>query len=254
MIDSHTSLNLVIGDPIGHSWSPILHQSLYEKLKINAVMLAKSGQSLEHLVTGIRALSVGLTAVTAPYKKRMMPYLDVLSQEAVEIGAVNTVIQRHGRLYGYNTDVDGILFALRQQPLWGKVALVIGAGGAAAAMGYVLQRQGAEILWTNRTMDNLSALMTRFGGAVYQSSSREPDVIINATPVGLYPNMAVSPIEKNVFREGQIVFDMIYHPSETLFLKQAKACGALTISGLDMLVGQAVKQIDLWQMFARGEG
>lgn len=247
-ISSKTRLNLLIGYPLAHSQSPLLHYAAYQALDIEAVLLAQTHLSLEALIQSIKTLSIGLTAVTLPYKEEVIQYLDECSPEVKSLKAANTIIQRNNKLYGYNTDIDGIAFALRNCSLKNKKMLIIGAGGAARAMGYFLKNQHVHVFWLNRTKEKAEILANEFSGNVidYRDCNKHVfDIVINTTSVGLYPNVYESPVTNEVFHTHQIVFDMVYNPIETTFLKQAVKKQATIISGLDMFIGQGLKQIEL---------
>lgn len=247
-VTNKTKLNMVIGYPLEHSQSPVLHETVYQLLDINAVLLAQPHSQLKSLIQAIKTLSVELTAVTIPYKEKVIKYLDQCSPEVNALKAANTLIQRDGKLYGYNTDIDGIAFALRDIAIKNKKVVVIGAGGAARAMGYFLKKNHAKILWMNRTQKKAITLATEFGGDVIchdELNIMPIDIIINTTAVGLYPHIEVSPLSDYVFSSHQVVFDMIYNPMMTQLLKQAKKHKAEIISGLDMFIGQGIKQIEL---------
>lgn len=239
---------MVIGYPLIHSQSPLLHNTVYQQLGIHSIMLAQSHSELSPLIQAIKTLSVELTAVTMPFKEEVIQYLDDDSAEVKILKTANTLIQRNGRLYGYNTDLAGIAFALSSIDLQEKQVIVMGAGGAARAMGYFLTTNKANIIWTNRHLEKAAVLAKEFGGDVITSDQLkecDPDVIINTTPVGLYPHVDESPLPHYVFHEKQIVFDMVYHPVLTTLLKQAQKSQAKIISGLDMFIGQGLKQIEL---------
>jgi shikimate dehydrogenase len=212
-------------------------------------MLAHVIQHLPSTMNALRTLSVGLVAVTMPYKNAILPYLDSLSMEIDTVQAVNTVICREGKLTGYNTDIDGIAYALRHVALADKRVLLIGAGGAACAAAYYLKKNQAELLWLNRTVEHVFPLIEKFGGTLLNAADLKQvdiDIIINTTPLGMFPHLEHSALPHYHFNQNQIVFDMIYNPHETLLLKQAKSQGAVCISGLEMFVGQGLKQIELW--------
>jgi shikimate dehydrogenase len=247
-ITNKTRLNMVIGHPLMHSLSPVLHNVSYQQLQIDAVLLAQPHLQLSLLIQAIKTLSVELTAVTLPYKEKIIDYIDYCSPEVIAIQAANTLIQRKGKLYGYNTDIDGIAFALRDIVLHSKQVLIIGAGGAARALGYFLQKNHAKLVWINRTKDKAIALAKEFGGECVSHSELHAmniDLIINATPMGLYPNIHESPLPNYTFTRNQVVFDMIYNPEVTQLLKQAIKYQAKIISGIDMFIGQGLKQIEL---------
>ncbi len=250
MINAQTMLNAVTGYPLGHTLSPQLHQIIYRNLKINAVMLAFPNQDIGEMMTVMRTLPVHLLAVTIPHKKAVIGHLDFVDETAKKIGAVNTVINKNGKLHGYNTDVIGIQNALKSVNLSNKNVLILGAGGAARPLCFFLRQERANIFCHNRTMEKAEELMNEFGGKPIQENELEKakiDVIINATPVGMKPEPGESPFPKNLLHAGQTVFDCVYNPIETQLLKDAKQAGAATISGIDMLMGQAIAQVELWQ-------
>lgn len=239
---------MVIGYPLTHSQSPFLHQAIYKELEIDNVLLAQPHVSLKALIQTIKTLSIELTAVTMPYKEQVIQYLDVCSPEVKALKAANTIIQRDGKLYGYNTDIAGIAFALCKFTVRNKKILVIGAGGAARAIGYFLKKHHAYIFWLNRTKEKAVTLANEFGSEVIEKDDyikQSFDIIINATSIGLYPDIHKSPLPYDSFHSEQIVFDMIYNPVKTTFLKQAEIKRATIIYGLDMFIGQGLKQIEL---------
>lgn len=247
-VTNKTRLNMVIGHPLGHSKSPVLHNAVYQHLGIDAVLLAQPHLDINSLIHVIKTLNVALTAVTLPYKEKVISYLDKCSHEVNALQAANTIIQRDGKLHGYNTDIDGIAFALRHTVMQDKQVLIIGAGGAARAMGYFLKENNINPFWLNRTKARAMILAKKFGGEVIDRdnlNSINIDVIINATPVGLYPHTEASPLPDYNFYEHQTVFDMIYNPIMTHLLKEAAKGRANIISGLDMFIGQGLKQIEL---------
>lgn len=249
MIDNQTQLNMVIGYPLEHTQSPLLHNMVYEMLDCNAVMLAKPNDNLSSMILAIKALSIGLVAVTMPFKEKILPYLDEVSPEVESLKAANTVICRHGKLYGYNTDIDGIKYALRNQIISNKKILIIGAGGAARAVAYFLRNNQGNLLWLNRTYSHVLPMAKQFGGDIVNLNDihHSPiDIIVNTTPLGMHPDISSTPLENYQFQSNQVIFDMVYNPIETLLIKRAKLHGATCISGLDMFVGQGLRQIELW--------
>jgi len=247
-LEKAKKLNRVIGYPLKHSQSPLLHNTIYEHLGIDYIMMALSYPELNVLIQKIKTQSIELTAVTMPFKEEVFQYLDNCSPEVVLLKTANTIIQKNGQLHGYNTDIAGIAFAFSGIDLQRKNVLVMGAGGAARAMGYFLKINKAKILWMNRTTSKAKALAEEFGGDITFSekiNEISPDIIINATPVGLYPDVNQSPLSHYVFDENQIVFDMVYNPVFTKLLERAQKDRAKIISGLDMFIGQGLKQIEL---------
>lgn len=249
MITSQTKLTAVIGNPIRHSMSPVIHNPIFRDEGVDAVMLAFQHESISDLVQVIRTLPIQLTAVTIPHKQTVMPLLDEISEDARAIGAVNTIINREGKLHGYNTDITGIAASLRGVELKGKNALLIGAGGVAQPIAYHLQKSGASIYCLNRERALADALVAKFGGTVIEKdglASIPFDLIVNATPVGSKPNVDACAIPTEIIKRGSVVFDVIYAPLETKLLREAKARGARAISGLTMFIAQALEQERLW--------
>ena len=263
MKTSTTKLNAVIGYPLVHTRSPRLHNPVYELLKLNAVLSPISDSNIKQLVAVIRTRPIHLTAVTMPHKQSIMPLLDSVDTAAKKVGAVNTVVNRRGKLYGYNTDVAGIEYALRDTKLKDRNVLLVGAGGAANAVAYVIKQKKGNLLYLNRTVEKAEELQKMFWGVVIKNTPLNPpskeggrkipklnakgiDVIINATPVGMYPKIDEVPIPEELLDTHQTVFDLVYNPIDTKLLKLAKKKGAKTVSGLDMFAVQGLRQIELW--------
>lgn len=229
--------------------------SLSSQIRLNdsnrfSSALKKAGcRNLAATIEALKTLSVGLVAVTMPYKELIFPYLDCMSNEVEKIKAANTIIVQDGKLSGHNTDVDGIAYVFREISFLNKNVLIIGAGGASRAAAYYLNQKQANIFWLNRTPEHLFPLLEQFGGSKVEAQDVDQlpiDIIINATPLGMFPAVSASPLPHYRFQSHQIVFDMIYNPMETRLIKQAKSHGAVGLSGLDMFVGQGLKQIELW--------
>lgn len=248
MITAKTQLNAVIGFPLTHSQSPAFHNEEYAKRGHDAVLLAFESEDLPALVQAIRALDVGLTAVTLPFKESILPLLDELDPLAQRLESVNTVLNIHGKLKGYNTDYLGIQAALKDVPLAGKKVLLLGAGGVAKPAAAFVNDSGADLFCRNRSRERAGELVRDFGGHVVEDANSENfDIVINATPVGLAPKVDETPLDAQFLRAGQVVFDIVYNPEETRLLREAKAAGAQTRSGLLMFKAQALEQIRLWE-------
>lgn len=248
-ITAKTRLNMVIGYPLAHTQSPLLHNTVYQLLGINNILLAAPHHTLTQLMDVIKTLSVELTAVTMPFKEQILEYCDDCSIEARELHCANTIIQRDGKLYGYNTDLDGIAYALRHHSLAKRRVLVIGAGGAAKTVGYFFKKNQADLFFMNRTIKKARTLANELGGEVIHRDLLNdiyPEIIINTTPLGLYPHIDQTPLPDYRFHPDQVVFDMVYHPIKTQLLKQAEMQQASIISGLDMFICQGLKQIELF--------
>jgi shikimate dehydrogenase len=250
IIDQSTSIYGVIGNPLGHSLSPTMHNSAFAASGLNAVYLAFETNDLEGCITAIRALGIRGISVTLPHKSAVIPYLDKVDDLAKKIGAVNTIVNAKGHLLGYNTDALGALKALEGKiQLSAKNCIVVGAGGAARAIGYILKQKGVKLKVANRTPERGLAL-ANFLACPYLAlddlAAEEADILIQATPVGMAPADKACPVTEQVLREGMLVMDIIYNPIETRFLKIAKSRGCLTINGLSMFIHQGAEQFRLW--------
>ena len=264
MIDGRTRLVGLIGWPVAHSCSPAMHNAAFAALKLNwsYVPLPVRPEALAAAVAGLAALGFRGANVTVPHKEAVVPLLDSLSPEAARINAVNTiVVEEDGRLVGHNTDVAGFIAALRQSGFSpeGRAAVVVGAGGAArAAVHGLLGAGAARILILNRSSARAEKLISELGTddrvqalpltpEALVESAQEADLLVNATPVGLWPNAEASIWPMEVPIPARItVFDLVYNPVETLLLRQARAGGARTIPGLGMLISQGAAAFQLW--------
>jgi len=250
MIDAQTQLYGVIGNPVRHSLSPIIHNGAFRRMGLNAVYLAFEVKDLKEAINGIRGLGIRGVSVTIPFKTEVIPFLDKVEDVAEKIKAVNTIVNEGGKLIGYNTDWCGVLEALEEKvDLKGKRVVLLGAGGAARAIGFALKRRDCEVIVSNRTMDKGAVLAKELMCIHRPLSSIEglkADVIINATPVGMHPYKEESPLPKKVLREGMAVMDIVYRPVQTKLLREAEEIGCLTINGLEMLSRQGAAQLEIW--------
>ncbi len=245
----NTVLNAVIGFPLDHTLSPSLHNALYAAAGLDAHLVPLSKENLNELVELIRFNDIQLTAVTMPFKQSIIPFLDLVDDEAVKLGAVNTVIKKEGGLIGYNTDIVGIRSALEDVAIKNKNVLLLGVGGAALPVAHVIKQAGGRLLVWNRSQDAAQKFAHKFGGIVVnfeQIKANNIDMIINATPVGMYPNVNESPLPLDLLSAHQIVFDLVYRPMQTKLLKDAQSKGIKTIFGMKMFIAQALEQIRLW--------
>lgn len=252
-ISAKSKVCLIIGDPVEHSLSPLMHNKAYEALGIDDKFVFVAGrvlrENLKPAVEGFRAFNFRGLTVTIPHKIEIMKYLDELDESAEKIGAVNTVVNQGGRLVGYNTDYLGVLLPLEKEiDIKGKKAVVFGAGGAAKSTVYALCLKGAKVLILNRTVEKAKELAEEFGcdfGSLEEKQKvKEADIVINATSVGMEEERSL--VEKEYFRKGQVVFDVVYTPFKTLFLRNAEEKGAKVIPGVEMLLYQAIKQFELY--------
>lgn len=250
MIDAHTQLYGVIGNPVRHSLSPIIHNGAFGRMGLHAVYLAFEVKDLKEAIDGIRGLGIRGVSVTLPFKNQIIPFLDKVEDIAGEIKAVNTLFNEGGKLTGYNTDWRGALEALEEKvDLKGKRVVLLGAGGAARAIGFALKMRDCEVIISNRTMDRGTRLAKELRCIHRPLSSIEgieADVIINATSAGMHPYDEESPLPKKVLKNGITVMDIVYRPLRTKFLREAEERGCRTIDGLEMFVRQGAAQLEIW--------
>jgi len=249
-IDQHTTLYGVVGTPIVHSLSPTMHNAAFSATGLNSVYLAFETDDIEGCLRGMRVLGIRGLSVTIPFKSEVIPFLDQVDPLAEKIGAVNTIVNDGGRLVGYNTDALGAFKALDEKiALPGRSCLVFGAGGAARAIGFMLREKGVEISVVNRSRARGQALALSLECPYLpmdQIGERNADLLIQTTPVGMYPHTDRCPIPEYLLRAGKVVMDIIYNPIETRLLKMATARGCVTISGFSMFVYQGAEQFRLW--------
>ena len=250
IIDQNTNLFGVVGYPIGQSLSPIMHNTAFDERGLNAVYLAFETRDIEGCVKGMKAMGIRGMSVTLPHKVAVIPLLDEVDVLAKKIGAVNAIVNNDGRLVGYNTDAVGALRALEEKiQLSGKTCLLIGAGGAARAVGFVLKEKGVKLEVANRSAEKGRALALSLSCPYIPLDELEKtcaDVLIHTTPVGMTPNTDVSLVSGQIFKKGMVVMDIIYNPLETRLLKVARDRGCLTINGLGMFIHQGAEQFRLW--------
>jgi shikimate dehydrogenase len=262
-ISSRTCVVGILGHPVGHSLSPRMHNAALRAQGIDMVYLAFDvpPERLSEAVSGLRGLGFRGANVTIPHKEAIVGLLDEVEATALRIGSVNTVVNERGRLLGYNTDKSGFAAALRSVRAEGAAGLrcfVAGAGGAAKAVVAALMDGGAtEIRVCNRTLERAVSLCAR--AASWGSSECVPveekdaraaaarcDLVVNATSVGLGASFKESAIPVDILHSQQIVLDLVYGPSPTALVREAKARGATAIDGKEMLVMQAAGSYELW--------
>ncbi len=251
-ITAHSSLCLVIGDPISHSLSPAIHNAGYAALKLPFVMAAAhvTPEKLRDALRGMRAMNIRGLAVTMPHKISIVKLLDALDSTAQEIGAVNTVVNEGGKLVGYNTDWIGIVKPLeRLAPLRSKKVLVLGAGGAAQAAVFGCTGRGAQVTICNRTINKARTIARTWKAAVLpiekSSDLAAFDVIINTTSLGMGALTDESPIPASAICKHHTVFETIYDPFSTRIIRDAEAQGATVLRGVDMFLEQGLAQFEL---------
>lgn len=253
MLNAKTTLCGIIGKPVEHSMSPAIHNAAFEELGLNYAYLAFAVDDVEGAIRGMRALNIRGFSVTIPHKIEVMPFLDEIDPVARRIGAVNTVVNENGHLKGYNTDWIGFVRSLEAHtPIHGKNVVILGAGGAARAVAFGIKEQGGALTILNREieLDMAESLAKEVGCAwgdlAQLDSVKEADIVVNATSVGMHPHVESTVIETRHLRSEQVVYDVVYNPLETRFLKEAREIGCQPVSGYDMLLLQGVAQFELW--------
>jgi shikimate dehydrogenase len=255
----------IIGDPIEHTMSPAMHNAAFQTLGLDYTYVPFRVKSLElkKAIEGIRGLNLRGLNVTIPHKVAVMQFLDRIDPLAEKIGAVNTIVNDDGILSGYNTDATGFLQTLHDKDVdpEDKKVLLLGAGGAARAIGNVLAGEKARITILNRRQElswaeDLAHLLTRHYGAKVNIGELTPenlqraiegvDIVVNSTSLGMSPDDDQTPVPADLLGASLTVFDVVYNPYETRLLREAKAAGAKTINGLEMLVRQGAIAFEKW--------
>ncbi|HEY42051.1 MAG TPA: shikimate dehydrogenase [Dehalococcoidia bacterium] len=259
-ITGKTKLCGLIGEPVEHTMSPAMHNAAYREMGLDYVYVPfrVRPDNLGRAIDGMRAFNIRGLNVTIPHKVGVIPFLDKLDTLAEKIGAVNTIVNDNGILTGYNTDATGFLRALLAKGIEprGKKALVLGAGGASRAVSLILADSGAERIiilnraeeldWAYELAGNISMLynMDAKAGQLNRESLDsvmeriDISILVNATSVGMTPDVDSTPIDDDLLRPGLVVFDVVYNPLGTRLLRDAETAGAETISGIEMLVWQ----------------
>ena len=255
MIDGHTRLFGIIGDPVEHSLSPVMHNAAFSALGINSIYLPMKPTDLAEGLHGLRALGFQGASVTVPYKVAIIAMLDEIEPLAKRIGAVNTLVFQHSDsgfplCKGLNTDWIGSNQALTEafNPA-GRPILIIGAGGAARAVGFGLLEAGAKVMLTNRTESKGQVLAAQLGCRFvsgHDLHTVHADALINTTSVGMAPHSDGIPINPEYLTHFSVVMDIVYAPLETRLLREAAARGCRTIDGLKMLQYQGAAQFRIW--------
>lgn len=255
MINGHTQLFGVLGTHVQHSLSPIMHNAGYQVRGINAVYVPLRASAVQDAFAGLKALGFTGVSVTVPHKETIMPMLDVIDPVAKKIGAVNTLVfsrkeERTVCCLGTNTDWIGANQALAEvATLAGSKVLVLGAGGAARAIGFGLQEAQAEVYLANRSEDKGRKLAAELGCnfvSLQDLPALRADILVNATAVGMTPEANKTPIDASFLRHFSVVMDIVYAPLKTRLLQEAEAQGCVTVSGVNMLLYQAMEQWRLW--------
>jgi shikimate dehydrogenase len=240
----------IFGDPVGHSLSPVMHNSALAQTGLDGIYLAFRVKDIATAVSGIRGLGIRGASITIPHKVDVMPYLDEIDFMAEEIGAVNTIVNREGILQGHNSDCQGAVKALLEAtPVKDRHVAIVGAGGGAQAIGFGIKREGARITIINRTRQRGEKLANGLAcdfKLLAEVKKLSYDIVINATPVGMTPYDDQTPVKPQFLDPGTVVMDTVYNPLKTRFLTEADKVGCRTIDGVAMLVHQGAVQFELW--------
>ena len=260
-INTETEVFGVIGDPVGHSLSPLLHNRAFQKVGVNAVYvpIRIPADTLTESLDACDELGIRGFSVTIPHKEKVLDKATELSANVRAMGAANTLLKSaSGTWAAFNTDCDAALQTMRlglganendPEILRGKRVLVLGAGGVARAIAYGLIEAGAAVTITNRTAARAADLAAHLGCQVVQWGARSAelaDIIVNCTSIGMHPDVEDAPFQMNWINEGLLVFDTVYNPENTLLLKQAREYDWKTASGLEMFVRQAAAQFEMF--------
>ena len=257
-VSGRTRVCGVIGDPIEHTMSPTMHNAAFARLGIDYLYVpfrVRKGE-LSQAIEGMRALNIKGLNVTIPHKVAVIPLLDKLDPLVEGIGAVNTIVNDDGVLTGYNTDATGFLQALLEEGVEpeGKNVVILGAGGASRAISFILAQRGAHLVILNRKLDKAEELAQRISQVNALKLNEEnlsralegANILVNATSVGMSPDVDKTPLPTRLLRPGLVVFDIVYNPIKTRLLQEAKRAGVRTIGGLDMLVWQGALAFEKW--------
>jgi 3-dehydroquinate dehydratase/shikimate dehydrogenase len=249
-LDQATRIFGVAGNPVSHSLSPLLHNTAFRREIVNAILLPLKVRSLDDLLTVVRELPLAGVAITMPLKEEVLPHLANMDPLTARIGACNTLrTGADGKLYGFNTDVAGVVRPLEKRlRLKGARVAVLGAGGAARAAVFGLVGQGADVFVVNRTHEHAVSLarQAKAKSLKHEAFAKQHfDVVLNATPCGMKGFKQAMPIAEKELNAG-LVFDMVYNPLETPLLKLARSRGIPVVTGLEMFVQQGARQFEIW--------
>jgi shikimate dehydrogenase len=263
MINGETKICAVIGNPIAHTLSPLIHNTAFREKGLNYLYVAFQVGNLKEAIAGVRALGICGLSVTIPHKIEVMKYLDEVDPLAHAIGSVNTVVNSGEKLTGYNSDGPGALKALKDNgvKLNSAKVIIIGSGGAARAIAFTLARDGKLAgltilgILADQTEGLIKDIKTKIGFKVegglieknrLRESLREADILVNCTPVGMHPRLEESPVEKDYLKKGLMVFDIVYNPLKTRLLRDAEERGCMILPGTEMFLNQAAIQFKLF--------
>lgn len=262
-ISGKTRVCGIIGDPVEHSLSPVMHNAAFEELNLDFVYVAfrVRTEELREAIIGARSLDLHGLNITTPHKNAVTGYLDEIDSTTRSVGAVNTILNDEGRLIGYNTDGVGALKALKETGMTpkGKKLLLLGAGGAGKAIAFHAAQEVEELVILNRTPQKAKKLAealhkdfnkkingNKLSIKIVKEELRDTDILVNATSVGMHPQVDQSLVPPSLLRPDLCVMEIVYTPLETKLTKDAKAVGAKVASGIEMLVYQGAASLEIW--------
>jgi len=262
-IDARMRVCAVIGNPVEHSLSPILHNSAFEKEGLPICYVAFRVEDLAAAMAGVRGFNLLGLSVTIPHKVEVLAYLDEVEDTARQIGSVNTVLNRDGKLIGFNSDGMGALRAIEEAriDLAGRRIAILGSGGAARAIAFSIGKAagleemvlfGVEREQCRRLAEDLQKVLAFPVRWFDQNQAnlarylRDADGIVHCTPVGMNPHPDASLVSKDLLRAEQFVFDIVYTPMKTRLLRDAESVGCRIVPGVEMFLYQAVFQFECW--------
>lgn len=250
VLTGETAVYCILGNPVAHSMSPLMHNTAFGRLGLNAVYVPFQIDNLADAVSGISALGIKGASVTIPFKEAIMELIDEVDDTARKIGAVNTLLCNPKGIRGTNTDWVGALRSLEPLvPIKGHTFVVLGAGGAARAVVFGIMSRGGRAIVVNRSEGRGRDLAEEFGATfapLADIDRLEGDCLINTTPVGMHPNNSRMPVRKDILARYRAVADVIYNPMKTMLLEEAQALGCRIATGFDMFIYQGVEQFEMW--------
>jgi len=262
-LSGKTKITTLIGNPVEHSMSPKMHTMAFKEIGFDAIYIATKVENdkVKEAIESIRALSFLGANVTVPHKVAAMSHVDEIDPIAKDIGAINTIVNKNGKLYATNTDGLGFVRSLKEAGvnLKGMKAVMVGAGGVARAIAFFLLKEIDKLKITDLKEEVLNELTEklskRYGDKVEKFAPNDEtlkkvlenaDLLINCTPIGMHPNVDKTPVPKDFLKKNLVVFDAVYNPLETQLLKDVKAVGGKGISGVKMFIYQGVEAFERW--------
>lgn len=243
----------LLGEKLGHSFSPEIHKFVFEKSNKKAIynLFEVPKDKIKQALEGFKLINFKGINVTIPYKTDVIKYLDCISKEAESIGAVNTLKFSENKLSGYNTDYIGFGKMLKKfnVEVKGSTCVVLGSGGAAkAVVQYISDNRCKKLYIVSRSPENVSSEFSKFEVIDYKEleNIKDGDFIINCTPAGMFPKVGISPVNREIVAKFKAAVDLIYNPLETEFLKYARESKVKAVNGLYMLVSQAIASEEIW--------